>query len=98
MAVAALANFADLLIRAAGRLLELVCLFLVFELQKVGYIEERVAFQANVDKCRLHAWKDAGDTAVIDGTGEGIFVFAFVIDFRELIVFKNRKPRLMRRA
>ncbi len=38
------------------------------------------------------------DASVVNGTREGVLVFAFVVDFRELIVFKNRKPRLMRRA
>ena len=68
-------------------LLQLVGLFLVFELDEVGYVEERVALQAEVDKCRLHAGQNARYAAVVNGTREGVFVFAFVIDFRELIVF-----------
>ncbi len=39
----------------AAALLQLVGFFLVFELDEVGYVEERVALQAQVDKCRLHA-------------------------------------------
>ncbi len=99
VSVAAVPNFAGWLVGAAGRrLFQFVGLFLVFKLQKVGYIEERVALQANIDKCRLHAGQDPGDAPVVNGARQGVFIFAFVVDFRELIVFKNRKPRLMRRA
>ena len=68
-------------------LLQFVCLFLVFELDEVGYVKERVALQAEVDKCRLHAGQNTCYAAVINGSREGVLVFAFVIDFRELIVF-----------
>src|ERR1700757_5037603 len=57
--IAAVANFAHLLIRAAGSLFQLVGLFLVFELQEVRYIEESVALKSDVDKRRLHAWQHA---------------------------------------
>ncbi len=41
----------------AGRrgLLQLVGVFLVFELDEVSYVKKRIALQAEVDKCRLHA-------------------------------------------
>ena len=42
--------------------------------------------------------QNAGYAAVINRSGQGVFVFAFVVDFRELIVFKNCQPRFMRRA
>ena len=79
----------DLARRLSGgrSLLQLVGLFLVFELDKVGYVEERIALQAEVDKRRLHAGQNACYAAVVNGTREGVLVFAFVIDFRELIVF-----------
>jgi hypothetical protein len=66
---------------------QLVRLFLIFELDKVGYVEESIALQAEVDECRLHAWQNPCHTAFVNGTREGVFVFAFVVDFRELIVF-----------
>ena len=92
-------HFAWWLVRAAGvRLFQFVGFFLVFQFHEVRYIEEGVAFESYVDKCRLHARQDAGDSAVVDGTSQRIFVFALVINLRELIVFKNRKPRFMRRA
>ena len=68
-------------------LLQLVGFFLVFELDEVGDVEERIALQAQVDKCRLHAGENPRHASVVDGTREGVFVFAFVVDFRELIVF-----------
>ena len=69
---------------------------LLFE--EIRDVEERVALQSHVDKCGLHSGKDPGDSALVNRAGECVFVFALVVDFRELIVFKNRKPRFMRRA
>jgi hypothetical protein len=68
-------------------LLQLVRLILVFELDKVRYIQKRIALQAEVDKCRLHAGQNARYSSVVYGPCEGVLVFAFVINFRELIVF-----------
>jgi hypothetical protein len=79
-------------------LLQLVGLFLIFKLDEVGYVEKRVPLQPQIDKRRLHTGQNACHSSVVNGTREGVFVFAFVVDFRELIVFQNRKPRLMRRA
>ena len=66
---------------------QFVGFFLVFQLEKVSYIQEGVALESDVDKCRLHTWKHAGDAPVIDRARQSVLVFAFVIDFRELIVF-----------
>ena len=75
-AVAAVPHFARRLVGAAGRgLFQLVGLFLVFELQEVGYIEEGVALQTNVNKCRLHAGQDAGDAPVVNGALPGCIRF-----------------------
>src|ERR1035437_1649080 len=93
------AALAGRLVAARGRcFFQLVGFFLVFEFQKVGYVEERVALQTHIHEGRLHAGQDAGDATVVNRPGQGVLVFAFVVDFRELIVFKNCKPRLMRRA
>jgi hypothetical protein len=87
-AVAAVADFARCLVGCADCcLFQFIGLFLVFQFQKVRDVEECVALQANVDKCRLHAGQNAGYTPVINRACQRIFVFAFVIDFRELIVF-----------
>jgi hypothetical protein len=48
---------------------------------EVGDVKEGVAFEADVHKGGLHAGKDAGDAAVIDGSCEGVLILAFVIDF-----------------
>jgi hypothetical protein len=91
LALAALANFARSLVAAGdGRLFDFVALFLVFKLQEVSDIQERVPLQPEVDKGGLHAGKHAGHTPVVDGTREGVLVFAFVINFSELVVFQNR--------
>ena len=55
----------------------------VFQFQEVGDIEKCIALQANIDECRLHAWKHAGDPAFVDRSGKGVFVFAFVVDLGE---------------
>jgi len=94
----AVANFARALSGArCRRALNLLGFFGIFEFEKIGYVEEGVAFEAKVDKCRLHAGEHACNATVINRAREGVFVFAFVIDLRELIVFKNRKPRFIRR-
>ncbi len=93
------ADFAGSLVGAAcGSLFQFVGLFRVLELHEVGYVEEGVALETEVYKSGLHAGQDAGDAPVVNGPCKGVLVFAFVVDFRELIVFKNCKPRLMRRA
>jgi len=71
-------------------------IFLLFE--KIGDIKKRVALQPEIDKRRLHSWQNARYTAFVNGTREGIFVFALVVDLCELIIFQNCKPRFMRRA
>ncbi len=82
------AHFTRRLVAAADRsFFKLVGLFLVFHFQEVGDVEEGVALQSDVDKCRLHAGKHTRDASVINRTRQGVLVFAFVVDFRELIVF-----------
>jgi hypothetical protein len=81
-------NFTRRRCGTAGRsFLKLVGLFRIFELEEVGHIKERVALQANVHKCGLHARKNSCDSTVVNGARECVLVFAFVVDFRELIVF-----------
>ena len=42
-------------------------LVVLFQLHKVGNVEEGVAFQPDVNKGRLHARKDSGYAAFVDG-------------------------------
>jgi len=92
------AHFLDRLIAARDRgPFDLFAVFLVFKFQEVCDIEERVALQPEVNECGLHAGKHARYAAVVNGASEGVLVFAFVIDFSELVVFQDREPRLMRR-
>ena len=63
-------------------------------LQKVGDVQKRVALQANVDKRRLHARKHARYFAFVNGTREGVFVFALVVNLGEL----DRFPRIASRV
>ncbi len=75
--------------RTGGERDILFAIFLFFS--EVGDVKESIALQADIDKCRLHAGKDTGDFAFVNGAGEGVFVFALVIDFRELVVFDHRQ-------
>jgi hypothetical protein len=68
----------------------------VFQLHKVGDVEERVALQANVDKRRLHSREYAGYASFVDGTCQGVFIFALEVDFREQIVFDQPHFGLVR--
>ncbi len=65
---------------------------------EVRDVEEGVALQANVHEGGLHAGQDAGDSAVIDGAGEGVFVLALVVDLGEGVAFDDGEPGLMRRG
>src|ERR1035437_1840383 len=49
-----------LIAAADGSLFQLVGFFLIFEFQKVGYIQEGVTLQAHVHKSGLHTGQDAG--------------------------------------
>src|SRR5579862_9902538 len=44
-------------------------LIVLFQLHKVGNVEEGITLQAYVDKSRLHAGKNPGYAAFVDGSG-----------------------------
>ena len=69
-----------------GNVVQILC---VFQLHKIRDIEEGVALQADVDKGRLHSRKHAGYASFVDGTCQGVFIFALEVDFREQIVFDH---------
>ncbi len=62
-------------------------LIVLFQLHKVGNVEEGIALQANVNEGRLHARQHAGYAAFVDGPCQRVFIFAFEVDFGEKIVF-----------
>jgi hypothetical protein len=86
--------FSALLVSRKVGALKLFAIFLLF--QEIGDVKEGVAFKANIDEGRLHSGKHPGYAALVDGPCQGVFVFAFVVDFGELVVFENRQPRLVR--
>jgi hypothetical protein len=55
----------------------------IFQLHKVGDIEERIALQANVNESGLHSGKNASDASFVNGTCQGVFVLAFEVNFSE---------------
>jgi hypothetical protein len=74
----------------AGDPVEILMLF-----EKIGDIQERVAFQTQIHERGLHPWKHAGDAALMDAARERIFVGALKINFHQLIVFDQRYFGLM---
>jgi hypothetical protein len=72
---------------------DLVVLFVVLE--EIRHVKKRVAIQADIDKSRLHARQDARHPAFVDAPGQGILVFALIIDFGYLIVLDNRHARFV---
>jgi hypothetical protein len=42
-------------------------LVLLLQIHKVGNVQEGVAFESNIDECRLHARQHARYTAFVDG-------------------------------
>jgi hypothetical protein len=59
----------------------------ILQFHEIGDVEEGIALQSNVHEGGLHARQDPGDAAFVDRTGQGVFIFAFQVDFSELIVF-----------
>jgi hypothetical protein len=79
--------------RAGGKLVDLVG---VLQFHKIRNIEEGVAFQAYIHESRLHAWENTGYAAFIDGSGQGVFVFALEVNLGELIVLDHPHFGLVR--
>ena len=67
---------------------------LVF-LEEVGDVEKRIAFQAEIDERRLHAWQDAGHAPFMDTACEGILVGALEINLNQLIILDQRYSGLV---
>jgi hypothetical protein len=65
---------------------------------EVGDVQERIAFQPDVHKARLHARQNARHTPVVNRAREGVLVLALVINLCEFVFFDDRQPRLMRRT
>jgi hypothetical protein len=49
--------------------------------ENVADVEESIAIEADVHERRLHAWKDASDSAFVDATDEGELFFALDVNF-----------------
>jgi hypothetical protein len=62
---------------------------------EISDIEKGISFEADLDERTLHARKNAGDAAVIDGSGESVLVLALVVDLGEFVVFDDGKTGLM---
>jgi len=62
-----------------GNFLEIPLFVLQFE--KIGNVEESIAFQTDVDKSRLHARQYACHPAFVNGTRESVFVLPLKINF-----------------
>src|SRR5690242_6360454 len=72
-------------------------LLVIFHFEEIGDVEEGVALQANINEGGLHSGEDAGNAPLVDGSSEGVFVFALVINFCELIVLVHRNLGFVRR-
>jgi hypothetical protein len=62
--------------------------FVLFK--EVRYVEERIALQAQIDKCRLHAWQYPRHPAFVNASGERIFIGSLEVNLHELIIFQER--------
>ena len=58
--------------------------------EEIRDVEERVALQAHIDKCRLHSGQDARDAPFVDTARQRILVGALEVNFHQLIVFDQR--------
>ena len=67
---------------------DLVILVVIFK--KIGYVQERVALQANIHESGLHSGQHARDAAFMNAAGERVFFFALIIKLDNLIIFEQR--------
>ena len=59
-----------------------VVVIVVFKiLEDVADIKESVAIQPDIHECRLHAWKNASNAALVDAPDQREFFFALDVDF-----------------
>jgi hypothetical protein len=77
-------------------------IFIVFQsllggADDVGYVEERVAFETEINERRLHARKHLRDAALVDVADHASRVFPFDEDFDCLIVLEDRHTSFVRR-
>ena len=61
----------------------------------LGDVQERVAFQADVNEGGLHAGEDLGDPPLVDVADHAARSLALDEDFDDLIVFENGDPRIV---
>jgi hypothetical protein len=75
----------DLVLHTAD---DLVVLLVIFE--EIRNVQERVAFQADIDERRLHSRQDAGHSSFVNATRQRIFLLPLVVHFRDLLILDNR--------
>jgi len=56
-------------------------------LEEIRDIEESITFQADIHESGLHSRQNARDAALIDASGEGMFVFPLDVDLGHLTIF-----------
>jgi hypothetical protein len=70
------------------RFMRAVAVIIIFEVfEYVADVQKRIAIQADVDECRLHAGQDPCNFSFVDAADECEFFFAFDVDFDELAFF-----------
>jgi hypothetical protein len=66
----------------AGRLLVPVSVVVILEIfENVTDIQEGITIQADIDECRLHTGKNAGDSAFVNAADERELFFTLDVDF-----------------
>ena len=65
-------------------------LIVFFQFHEIRNVEEGVAFQANVDECRLHARQHPRDSTFMDTAGQRVFILPLVENLDYLIVLDHR--------
>ena len=64
------------------RLLVPVSVIVILKIfENVAHVQEGIAIQADIDECRLHTGKNAGDSAFIDAADQRELFFALDVDF-----------------
>ena len=64
---------------------------LFFFVEEVGDVEERIAFEPDVDESRLHAGQDAHHASFVNVADDALMLFSTLdVELGDLVVFNDR--------
>jgi len=62
---------------------------IAMRVEEVRNVQETIALQPKIDKCRLHAGQDAGHAALMNTPCQRVFIGPLKINFHQLAILEN---------